>query len=404
MRPEFVSVQRPRILVFSTLYPNAAVPQHGVFVENRLRHLLSGGQVTADVVAPSPWFPASNAAFGTYARLAKVPRREIRHGIDVSHPRFLALPKVGMTVAPALLYAGARSALRRLQRQGRDFDLIDAHYFYPDGVAAVLLGREFGKPVCITARGTDLSLIPDHALPRRMIVWAAEKAAGLVTVCQALKDRLVELGVSADRIRVLRNGVDLAQFRPLDRQTERRRLGVDGTTVVSVGSLIERKGHHLVIEAIKTLPDVTFLIAGEGPERAALEALAKRLQVSGRVRFLGQIPHDQLAGLYSAADVSVLASSREGWANVLLESLACGTPVVATNIWGTPEVIAVPEAGALVPERTAPAIAGALRGLLAALPDRAATRAYAERFSWDATAQGQLDLFREILARRRIHA
>jgi glycosyltransferase involved in cell wall biosynthesis len=283
---------------------------------------------------------------------------------------------------------------------GFAFDLIDAHYFYPDGVAAVLLGRHFGRPVTITARGTDINLIPHYALPRRLIQWAAQRAQGLAAVCQALKDEMVGLGVPAERIRVLRNGVDLALFAPGDRAAARRRLNVAGPVIASVGHLIARKGHDLVISAMAGLPDATLLIAGDGPERAALQALAERAGIAGRVRFLGRVGHEELPEVYRAADVLVLASSREGWANVLLEAMACGTPVVASNVWGTPEVVAAPEAGRLLPERSAAAIAACVRAVLSDPPSRAATRAYAERFGWEPTTQGQITLFGELLAMR----
>ncbi|MGE0744152.1 MAG: glycosyltransferase family 4 protein [Rhodospirillales bacterium] len=386
-----------KVLTFSTLYPNAATPHHGVFVENRLRQLVATGQVETRVVAPVPWFPFTAARFGDYARFARAPAREVRHGIAVEHPRYLLLPKVGMTLAPFALFLGALPAVRRALANGFDFDLIDAHYFYPDGVAAVLLARHFGRPVTITARGTDINLIPRYAAPRRLIRWAAHHAHGLGAVCQALKDEMVGLGMPEAKVRVLRNGVDLALFRPGDRVAARHKLGVDGPVVASVGHLIDRKGHDLVIDAMAELPDATLLIAGEGPDRAALESLSARLGVAGRVRFLGRIVHEELPDLYRAADALVLASSREGWANVLLEAMACGTPVVASNVWGTPEVVAAPEAGRLLPERSAAAIAAGVRALLADPPSRAATRAYAERFGWEPTTQGQLDQFRDIL-------
>lgn len=395
-----VADRRIRVLTFSTLYPNAARPQHGVFVENRLRHLVASGQVECTVLAPAPWFPSTHAVFGEYARHAKVPPHEIRHGLEILHPSYVVVPKVGMSIAPTLLYWGARTALRKMQAEGRRFDLIDAHYFYPDGVSAVLLGREFGLPVVITGRGADLNEIPVYRIPRRQILWAAKHAAGLVTVCQALKEDLVALGGEADKVVVLRNGVDLAMFKPLDRAAVRAAMGLSGQTLLSVGALIERKGHHLVIRALAKLPNTTLLIAGEGSDRASLEALAAQLGLSSRVRFLGQVGHENLTQLYNAADVSVLASSREGWANVLLESMACGTPVAATNVSGTPEVITTPEAGILIEQRTADSIADAVRRLFAQLPDRARTRAYAEMFSWDAITEGQLELFRKVTATR----
>lgn len=386
-----------RILTFSTLFPNVCQPAHGIFVETRLRHLLATGAVTASIVAPVPWFPIDDPRFGSYGALARVPRVETRHGLAIHHPRYPVIPKFGMSIAPLLLYLGVRGHVRRILASEGDVDLIDAHYFYPDGVAAVLLGRELAKPVVITGRGTDINLIPRYRLPRNQLLWAADRAAGLITVCQALKDELQDLGVPGRRVTVLRNGVDLQLFRPADREAERRRLGLAGPTLLSVGGLIERKGHHLIIQALAMLEGVTLLIAGSGPERAALERLAAATGVADRVRFLGLVAHDALAGLYNAADALVLASSREGWANVLLEAMACGTPVVATDVWGTAEVVAAPAAGVLVSERSPAALAEGVRRLWASPPERAATRAYAEGFGWEPTTRGQLELFGAIL-------
>jgi glycosyltransferase involved in cell wall biosynthesis len=386
-----------RIVTFSTLYPNEVQDTHGVFVENRLRHLVGSNKVSARVVAPVPWFPFSGAAFGRYGQLAKAPLRERRFGIDIVHPRYPVLPKIGMSIAPLSLYAFVKPVLARLINDGWDFDLLDAHYFFPDGVAAVMLGRAFDKPVTITARGTDINLIPRYPVPRRMIRWAAERADGLITVCAALKEELVRLGVPPERVRTLRNGVDLEVFKPIDPQQAKDTLGVNGPVLASVGSLIARKGHDLVIRALEHLPEVTLLIAGQGPEKAALARLAAALGVEKRVRFLGSVPHERLSEIYSAADALVLASSREGWPNVLLESMACGTPVIASNVWGAPEIIKAPEAGVLLPDRTASAIVSAAGALLAAPPPREATRAYAQRFSWQETTEGQIDLFSRIL-------
>lgn len=385
-----------KILTFSTLYPHAARPSHGIFVETRLRHLLASGEVESRVVAPVPWFPSRNAQFGEYAVHASAPREEQRHGIRVLHPRYPLLPKIGMTLTPFLLARAVRPVIGRILR-GYAFDLIDAHYFYPDGVAAILLGRHFGKPVVITARGTDVNLIPRYRLPRAMIRWAARHAAGIIAVARALKDDLVRLGVPGERIEVLRNGVDLRMFRPVDREAVRRKLKLTRTTLLSVGHLVPRKAHDLVIQALRWLPEIDVIIIGEGPERSKLGALARESGVGGRVRFAGTVAQDELRQYYGAADALVLASSREGWANVLLESMACGTPVVASNVGGTAEVVAAPEAGLLLAERTPEAVADAVRRLFSRYPDRGATRRYAEGFSWAETTAGQLRLFSRIL-------
>jgi glycosyltransferase involved in cell wall biosynthesis len=389
-----------KILTFSTLYPHTARPSHGIFVETRLRHLLASGKVESKVVAPVPWFPSSNPRFGEYAVFAGVPSEEQRNGIDVIHPRYLAVPKLGMSMAPFLLAAGAYSAMKNTIRSGHDFEIIDAHYFYPDGVAAVMMGQKLNRPVVITARGTDINLLPQFALPRRMILWAAERAAALVTVSAALKAGLTQLGVDASKIFVLRNGVDTRLFHPVDRESQRARLGVTGTVLLMVGNLVALKGHEIVLRALCEYPGACLLIIGEGREQRSLEELARTLGIRERVRFLGAMPQEQLAEYYGAADALVLASSREGWPNVLLEAMACGTPVVSTRVGGTPEVVAAPEAGVLTSERSARGIVEALQQLFRNYPDRKLTRRYAEGYSWAATTAGQLELFRRTLSAR----
>ncbi len=390
---------RTRILVFSTLYPNSVKPGHGIFVETRLKHLLASGEVEAKVVAPVPWFPFAGENFGKYAVYAKVPKQENRENINIFHPRYPVLPKIGMSLAPISMAAACMPILNQLIKSGRDFDLIDAHYFYPDGVAAAFIARQLGKPFVITARGTDINLIPEYRIPRKMILWAASQAAGLITVSSALKARLVELGVDPEKITVLRNGVDLERFSPMEKAAQRSELNLPSPLLLSVGNLIESKGHDLVIRSLSLMPEMHLAIIGEGPERESLQILSSSLGVENRVTFLGSLPQNELPRYYSAADALVLASSREGWANVLLEAMACGTPAIATRVGGNPEVIASPDAGMLIDERTPEAIAEAANKLFLEYPEEGATRRYAERFSWHDTTDGQLKLFSKILGR-----
>ena len=383
---------RLRLLTFSTLFPNAAQPNHGVFVRNRLHHLVASGRAESTVLAPVPWFP------GRTPPRNEVPAEEQQDGLAVHHPRFFAPPGIGMLTNPLTLHLAARAAIRRMLRDGVKFDAIDAHYLYPDGVVAVWLGQEFGKPVVITARGSDTSQLPHYRVPGRLIRQALSRADALIAVSAELAEGLVALGAARSKITVLRNGVDLDLFRPMANRAEARAaLGFEGPTLLSVGLLIERKGHHLTIEALRDLPGHTLVIAGEGPERAALEALAVRCGVADRVRLVGARAHAQLPLYYAAADAMILASSREGWANVLLESMGCGTPVIASPAWGSREAVAAPEAGLVLNETTPTAIAAATRRLLAAPSDRGATRSDAERFGWDETTAGQLALFGRLL-------
>lgn len=392
-------MSRPiRTLLFSTLFPSSVRPVHGIFVETRLRELLKTGEVETRVVAPVPWFPFPGKRFGEYGRLAATPYFERWNNIDVFHPRYFLPPKVGMNIAPHTLARGAFGTIDKLIRNGFDFDLIDAHYYYPDGVAAGLISRWTGKPFLVTARGSDLNLLAEFPRQRRLILETAEAAAASIGVSQALVDRLADLGGDRQKIFFFRNGVDLERFKPEERKLARRKLGLpDHLTILSVGHLVELKGHHIAVEALRLLPDETnLIIVGSGPEKDALDRLVGRLGLSHRVRLVGQIPNDELKWLYSAADALALCSSREGWPNVLLESLACGTPVIATNVGGVPEIVTTPTAGRIMDARTPEALAKSFLELMSGHSSQSETRRFAETFGWKATSQAQLDLFDSI--------
>ncbi len=400
-----MAVRALRILTFTTLYPSVVRPRHGIFVETRLAQLrrATGAQVT--VVAPVPWAPGAAALLPAYALHARTPAMETRAGIPVHHPRFVNLPGAGMYTAPFALAACASRAIASIRREGFDFDVIDAHYVYPDGVAAALVARRFGRPLVLTARGSDVNVLPQFAVPRRLIGWALRRADALITVSAALAERLAALGIDRGRITVLRNGVDTALFAPMPQADARARLGWEpAPTLVSVGNLVPEKGHDLAIDALAALPGVRLVIVGEGSERAALMRRAARPDVAGRVRFEPSRTQQELAVVYAAADALVLASSREGWPNVLLEAMACGTPVVAMAVGGVPEIMGAGSHGIVLAKRGVVALVDALRSLLAAPPDRAAVRRYAEQFGWDETVRALAELLAAVADRRPVAA
>jgi teichuronic acid biosynthesis glycosyltransferase TuaC len=388
-----------RTLLFSTLYPSSVRPGHGIFVETRLRELVQSGYVVSKVVAPVPWFFSTNPKYGDYARMASTPVREHYQGFDVLHPRYFLPPKIGMNVAPLTLAISAKSSIQRLMAEGFDFDVIDAHYYYPDGVAAALLAKYFKKPLAITARGSDINLISKYPIPRHWIRWASQHATASIGVSTALTNVMASLGMPRSSLMTMRNGVDLDRFRPIPRDGLRIQLGwPEQATLICVGNLVENKGQHLAIQALVDLPDFRLVIAGDGPDKPALQALAQQIKVDSRVQFLGRIAQNELARYYSAADILVLPSSREGWPNVLLESMACGTPVVSTNVGGTAEIVISNDAGRLMPQRSAAALAASVVDLWDSLPSRRHVREIAQLFSWQSTVQAQIDLFIQMTA------
>jgi glycosyltransferase involved in cell wall biosynthesis len=373
-----------RVLTMTTLYPSAVHPRHGIFVETRLRKLLECAPVDLRVIAPVPWFPVTWSMAGRFATYAATPIGEERNGIAVKHPRFLSIPGMGTATKPLALALAALGAARELLNDGWSCDVIDAHYLYPDGVAAAILSRRLGRPFVLTARGSDVNVLAQRTGPRRRILDALQRAGRVIAVSENLKAALVRIGVSAANVEVLRNGVDTNLFVPVARDAARARLGVgDEPMIVSVGNLVEEKGHELVLRAARHIEGSRVIVVGQGPERSRLGALADRIGLGSRVQFIETMPQAQLASIYSAADVLALGSTREGWPNVLLESMACGTPVVATAVGGVREIVAAAVAGEVVTDRSEESLAAAIRRVLGRRAERSAVRAYASQFSWD---------------------
>ena len=379
-----------RVLTLTNLYPSAARPRHGIFVEQRLRQLVASGRVGACVLVPVPRRP-------WVGRPPPVECAE-RHGIPVRYCPFPVVRGLTTPFHPWLMARAACKALATVREVDRDFDLVDGQFLYPDGVAAVRLARALGKPVVLTARGSDVNVALRERLAGRSIRWAVNEAAAVIAVSSDLRERMVERGLPADRITVLRNGVDLELFKPGDRVSLRAELGFEGPTLLAVGNLVPEKGYDLALESLARLPGASLVVLGQGPEQSRLQALAGTLGVAGRVRWLAPVPQHQLAGYYCAADLTVLTSIREGMPNVLLESLACGTPVVATAVGGAPEVVTAPVAGRLLHDRAPAGLAAACRALIDAPADPAAVRRHAACFGWDEPIAGQLALFERVAA------
>lgn len=367
-----------RVLTLSTLYPNAHQPGFGGFVERQTLRLAARADVDLRVVAPLglPPFPLGRTP------LRALPEDETWNGVRTLRPRFTAIPHVGWRFNPGAVERAALRAIAALRRDGFVPDVIDAEFFFPDGVAAARIGARLGIPVSIKARGSDIHLWGGRARARRQMLAAADAAGGMLAVSAALKADMVTLGMPADRIRVHYTGVDLDRFCPQDRRAAKARFGVSGPLVVSIGNLVRLKGHEIVAQAVGKVKGVTLIIAGAGPDEAWIRQQAARAEDPQRIRFVGAVPHDEVPTLLAAADIMALASEREGLANAWVEALACGTPVVAPDIGSIREVVDRPAAGRIVAERSAGAFAGAISRLLAAEPDPAGARAAAERFGW----------------------
>jgi teichuronic acid biosynthesis glycosyltransferase TuaC len=379
-----------KILTFTTLFPNKKRPDFGIFVYQRISHLVRSNDAAVKVVAPVPYFPSwlRSRRWDVYR---DIPHNESLGTLEVYHPRYPLVPGLFMPLHGILMFLGSWLLAYRLHKKFR-FDCIDAHYVYPDGFTATLLGKLLGIPVVISARGSDVNVFPSFRAVRPLISWSLRRAVGVIAVAAALKNSMIGLGVSERAIRVIPNGVDLDKFYPHDRTAARTSLNIptDEKVVVSVGSLTESKNHSLLISAFAKLlnshPDSKLYIVGEGSLRATLENLVRAHQLEQKITLAGQRPNDQLSLWFSAADVSCLTSRREGWPNVLMESLACGTPVVATRVGGVPEILSSPELGTLV-EQNSQSVAEGLKQALEKKWDRGALVQHAQKRSWNDVAE-----------------
>ena len=389
------------IVTFTNLFPSSVQPTHGLFVHERMRRVAAASGLPWCVVAPVPnvlWPLRSRA----YRQLAAVPAHETWLGVEVAHPRYRHWPGLSLRRQAAAMAKGARATVAALAARGPI--VLDAHYLWPDAVAAAALARELGVPFTMTARGTDLNVIADDPFVAAAITEAAGRASMCAAVSAALGDRFAQVtGMPRARITDVRNGVDLDRFRPGDPAAARAQLGLpaSGRLVLGVGRLVAAKGFALAAQALAVLPpDVQLVLIGDGPDRAAIAALG-----GARVHFLGSQPPDVVATACRAADVLVLPSEREGWPNVVTEALASGLPVVASHVGGIPQILGAvgtevrPELGALCAPRDLAGLGTALQRTLATPPDRGAVRAFAERHGWGEPVQLLVDVFRRALGR-----
>jgi glycosyltransferase involved in cell wall biosynthesis len=396
----------PRLVVFTTLFPHPGQPGAGLFIRERMFRVAKVLPVT--VVAPVPWFPLQGLLRRWKPGFRPVaPTIEIQQGIEVRHPRFFSVPGAFKWLDGLFMALGCLPTMLRLKRSFA-FNVIDAHFAYPDGYAATLLGRWLRVPATITLRGTEVPLARDPRR-RRRLVRALGRARRVFSVSDSLQRHAASLGVPRDKIVVVGNGVDTAVFHRVERRAARAalHLPVDAPVLISVGALVERKGLHRVMECLPALrrrfPGLRYLVVGaagpEGDWSAILRQRVVALGLQDCVTFLGALAPKELKVPLSAADVFVLATRNEGWANVFLEAMACGLPVVTTAVGGNAEVVAHAGLGILVPFGEPDELARAMSEALGRDWDRDAIVAHAEASTWDQRVAALTEEFAGIVAR-----
>ena len=372
-----------RVLVLTSRFPDRLRPNLGNFIERQTLELAARPGVEVEVVAPIGRAPFP-LFLGASRASDALPEREEWRGLTVHRPRFpqfryLASLRPGAMSRRLLALAGA-------VRERFPFDVISAEFSWPDGPAAIAMGRALGVPVVIKARGMEFERRAEARSTRRQLLASGLAAQGLLAVSESVRRKMAAIGLPAERIAVHYPGVDADRFRPGDRGAAKARLGISGPLLLAVGNLIPEKGHWLAVEALARLDDATLIIVGNGPERGALLARARSLGVADRLRLPGSLPHALLPAFFTAADVTVHPSLVEGFGNAQLESLACGTPLITTAVGEAESIVDRSEAGRIV-EPDPVAIAKAVMSLLAEPPAAEAVRARAHDFNWARQAE-----------------
>jgi glycosyltransferase involved in cell wall biosynthesis len=393
----------PSLLVYSSLFPHQGQPNAGVFIRERMFRVAR--ELPMVVVVPVPWFPLQGLLRKIRPHFRPVaPRFEQQSGIDVYFPRYLCFPGMLKRLDGILMALGSYLTVRRL-KQERKIELIDSHFAYPDGYAAVRLGRWFDLPVTITLRGTELRMSQAPPLRKRML-QALQGAARVFSVADSLRQLVGRHGADTGKILVVGNGVDIDKFAATPRAEARQLFGLKETdkVLVSVGGLVPRKGYHRVLEVlpdlIKDFPDLKYLIVGgaspEGDYGQVLREQVSSLGLDEHVRFLGPKPSSELKFALSAADIFVLATENEGWANVFLEAMACGLPVVTTRVGGNAEVVVDDKLGCLVDFGDPAQLRDAISSALTTDWGKDYIVEYARSNAWDGRVETLVRSFREL--------
>jgi teichuronic acid biosynthesis glycosyltransferase TuaC len=394
---------RPNVLALSFLFPNRAQRGYGVFVLNRLKAVQQFCNLR--VIAPVQWYPLIGHLQGARGT-SGIPAREQIEGVDVFHPHFAVVPRYMKWFDGLSYWWAARGVMTRLRRRDAfDVDLIDVHWTYPDIVAGYLLARRSGKKFIVTVRGHEALYDEEVSVRRWLVALLLRRADFVVTLSAELRDKVLRLGVSPQKSRVVLNGVDPARFRYMDRDSCRRRLGLSPTAriIISVGRLTRRKGHH---ELIRVMPYLLreaatdlYLIGGVNREQDYGSILRKTISELGlaSVHIMENVAHDELPWWYGAADLFCLATMSEGCPNSVLEALACGTPVVATNAGAIGELITEGENGALVNSQEMPSLGEIVKVSLERPWDRRRIAARMEAWSWNACAEQVVSVYRTVL-------
>jgi len=369
--------------------------------------------VEVRVLCPLPAFPGPSGI----GRIG--PSAAVRYDLDGIAVTRVAYPKP-LPFGPAARLGGylLERTLRRqiaVIRQGFDFDLIHGIRLFPIVSSLLPIAAEVGRPLLGLAIGSDVHTHPYRSRGiRRLTRRAIEKSDRVAAVSRALARKMLELGEPRRAIRTIYNGVDTEQFAPAVEQksTLRAELGLParGPGICTVCRVEREKGLRELGEAFERLtvahPEAWLVVVGDGSYRSEFERWVESRGLASRVFLPGACPHGEIPRWLNATDVFVLASHNEGLPNVVLEAMACGLPVVASDVGGTGEAVIEGRTGFLVPAAEVEPLTRCLERVVAdgAVRERlgSASRARAvETFGWRGSAESLIELYHETVVDHR---
>jgi len=400
--------QKIRVLIVTNLFPNSQEPNRGIFNYHIAEELQTWCEVT--VIAPVPWFPKTKLlkSLTSWHSYGELPEKEQIQDIEVYHPRYFIIPGLFRFLHGFSLYFPLKLLIGKLLEE-RNFDLINAHWIFPDGVAAVQGALKLNMPVIVTAHGCDINLYSTYRLRRPQIRHALRKSNSVSVVSSALKKRIVSLGIPGSKVQIIPNGVDLEQFVPIDQKWCRKQLGLpsEARIILFVGALDPVKGLDYLLDALTQVcalhQDLFVAIVGDGPLRQTLARKVQKLNLTNLVRFFGARPHNEIPLWMNACDLFCLPSLREGWPCVIMEALACGRPVVASRVGGVPEIVNK-QNGYLVAAQDIDQLARGLEAVLQRRWNREEIRATSIGFSWKVSAEKYYIEYRNTISKMKRRA
>lgn len=391
------------IAIFTNLFPNKLEPERGNFIALMTKKLAQKAHI--QVISPLPWFPKSKAfkkipQLAQWSIFSEIPKQDKYEEISVSYPKYFFLPKIGFLFQPLSIYFASYNRLKKLHKEGK-VDIINAHWIFPDAVVAVYISKKLGIPSVISARGCDINRYSSSFIRRIQINWALQHADAITVVSNALKQKIIDIyNIEEKKISIIPNGVDETLFHPMNKKECQLSLGLETNKkrLLFVGQLHPVKNIKTLLKAlsiIKNDGELNFetLIIGTGPLESELKSLATELLLtSTEVVFKGQQSHSDIATFFGAADLLCLPSIREGRPNVIIEALATGLPVVASNVGGIPEMVNEKN-GILVSPSDHKQLALALSQSMNKKWDRTEISNTQSTSSWDGCAEQYLNLF-----------